>query len=172
MRSLVLALLLAFPLLAGNLELKNGSVMAHTEMSMDKTIDPSSSSLHGEVNMDGEDITSLKGKFWVDLTLFKSDNSKRDANMYKDMATDKFKVASFTISSVVKKGDGYAINGTMNFHGVEKPMSADAKISAKDGGLTIEAKSKMLFSDYGMKMPCMVFMCVRDQVDLTIKANF
>lgn len=172
MRNLVLALLFAFPLLAGNLELKKGSVAAHTEMPMDKTIDLSSSSLHGEVNIDGDEITSLKGKLWVDLTLFKSDNSKRDTNMYKDMETDKFKVASFTISSVVKKGDGYAINGTMNFHGVQKPMSADAKISAKDGGLTIDAKSKMLFSEYNMKMPCMVFMCVRDEVDLTIKADF
>ena len=172
MRNLVLVLLLAFTLQAGNMELKKGSVMAHTEMAMDKTIDPSSNSLHGEVNMDGVDITSLKGKFWVDLTLFKSDNSKRDTNMYKDMETDKFKVATFTISSVVKKGDGYAINGVMNFHGVEKPMSADAKITAKDDGLIIEATTKMLFSDYGMKMPCMVFMCVRDQVDLTIKAQF
>ncbi|MDD5401154.1 MAG: YceI family protein [Sulfurimonas sp.] len=172
MKKLLLALLLALPLFAVNLQLKSGSVAAHTEMAMDSAIDPLNNSLRADITMEGDDITTLKGKFWVEMNLFVSDKSDRDKNMYKDVEADKFKLATYTISSVTKTDDGYTINGVLNFHGKEKPLSAKAKITTTSGALAIEATSMILVSDFGIKMPCMVFMCVRDRVDLTVKAAF
>ncbi|MDD5372970.1 MAG: YceI family protein [Sulfurimonas sp.] len=172
MKKLLLTLLLALPLFAVNLQLKSGSVAAHTEMVMDSTIDPLNNSLHADITMDGDDITTLKGKFWVEMNLFVSDKSDRDKSMYKEVEADKFKLATYTISSVTKADDSYTINGVLNFHGKEKPLSAKAKITMTNGTPTIEAASMILVSDFGIKMPCMVFMCVRDRVDLLVKAAF
>lgn len=174
MKKILVGLLLALPLFAINLELKSGSVAAHTEMMMDSTIDPKNNSLHADLSIDNNDITTIKGKFWVEMTLFKSDKSDRDESMYKDVEADKFKLATYTIKSVTKAQgqNSYIIDGVMNFHGKEKQLSAKAEISTVDGSLTINATSMMLMSDYGIKMPCMVFMCVRDRVDLLIKATF
>jgi polyisoprenoid-binding protein YceI len=115
----------------------------------------------------------MQGKFWVDMNLFASDEKDRDKNMYKEVEADKFKRATYTISNVKKaETDGsYTIEGTLNFHGKEKPLKAKAKIVQKDEAISLEATSMILVSDFGIKMPCMVFMCVRDQVDLVVKAE-
>lgn len=174
MKKIMLVLLLSLPLLAMDLELKDGYVAAHTEMMMDSTIDPINNSLKADISIENNDVTTIKGKFWVEMSLFTSDKADRDKSMYKDVEADKFKLATFTISSVTKTEvkDGYTISGTLSFHGQEKPLSAKAEITANDGNLLINATSKILVSDFGIKMPCMVFMCVRDQVDLLIKASF
>lgn len=174
MKNILLVLLLSFPLLAVDLQLKEGYVAAHTEMMMDSTIDPINNFLQAKISMQNSDITTIRGKFWVEMGLFTSDKADRDKSMYKEVETDKFKLASFTITSVTKTEvkDSYTINGTLSFHGQEKPLSAAAEITTKDGELLINATSKILVSDFGIEMPCMVFMCVRDQVDLLIKASF
>jgi len=174
MKKIFTMLLLALPLLAMNLELKSGYVAAHTEMMMDKTIDPINNYLNADITIDNNDITSIKGKFWVETNLFTSDKSDRDKSMYEEIETDKFAFATYTISSITKgeKEDGYIINGTLDFHGEKRELSADAKITTVDGSLVIEATSMILMSDYGVEMPCLMFMCVRDQVDLLIKATF
>lgn len=174
MRNLVILVILAFSLFGADLRLKEGSVSAHTEMLMDNAINPANTSLHADITMQENDIESIKGKFWVETELFKSDKSDRDEHMYKCVETDKFKLATFVISSIKKEeGDNkYTINGEMEFHGEKKPLSAKADITVTDGSLNINASSVMLVSDFGVEMPCMVFMCVRDQVDISVKAVF
>lgn len=174
MKKILIGLLLALPLIATDLELKSGSVAAHTEMLMDSTIDPVNNSLQADISIENNDITTIKGKFWVEMTLFKSDKSDRDESMYKEIQADKFKSATYTIGSVTKIDgeNSYKIDGKLNFLGQEKPLSANAKITTIDGSLVIEAKTMILMSDFGLKMPCMMFMCVRDQVDLLVKAAF
>ena len=174
MKKILLVLLMSLPLLATNLVLKNGYVAAHTEMMMDSTIDPVNNYLQADVTIDGNDISSLKGKFWVEMNLFTSDNADRDKNMYESVEEGKYKLATYTISSVAKTEtkDVYTIDGVLSFHGTDKPLGAQAKIVVVDGSLTIDATSKILVSDFGVEPPCLVFMCVRDQVDLLIKASF
>ncbi len=174
MKKILLVLLLSLPLLGTNLVLKNGYVAAHTEMMMDSTIDPVNNYLEADVTIEGNDISSLKGKFWVEMGLFTSDDADRDKNMYESVETDKYKLATYTITNVTKteEKDIYTINGVLSFHGVEKPLSAKAKITVVNGSLTIDATSKILVSDFGIEPPCLVFICVRDQVDLLIKASF
>jgi polyisoprenoid-binding protein YceI len=140
-------------------------------MAMDKTIDPKNSSLHGDLTIQNGDVTTIKGKFWLDMNLFKSDNSKRDDNMYKDVKTDKFKLASYTVSNITKNDNDYTMHGKLSFYGQERDLSAKAKINLKDGAVVLDATSSFKPSDFGLKMPCMVFMCVRDQIDLVIKAE-
>lgn len=174
MKNILLALLLSFPLFATDLVLRDGYIAAHTEMMIDSTIDPINNSLQADIAIEGSDITTITGKFWVEMNLFTSDKSDRDESMYKDVEAEKFKLATYTISKITKtdEKDGYVIDGKLNFHGEEKPLSAKAEITIIDGSLAINATSTILVSDFGIEMPCLVFICVRDQVDLLIKASF
>jgi len=171
MKKLLLVLLFVFPLFAGNLALKSGFVAAHTEMMMDSTIDPMNSELHGNMSIEGDDLLTIKGKLWVELDLFTSDETDRDDHMDEAQEIQKFPIATYTVSSLTKNTDGsYTIHGTLDYHGENKPFMANAEITDKNGLITISATSKLLVSDFGIEMPCMVFMCVRDQVDIFAKA--
>ena len=174
MKKLFLGLLLSLPLLAGSLQLQDGSIEAHTEMMMDSEINPLNKSLQADVSIEGVNINTLAGKFWVDLNLFASDKKDRDEHMYKSLESTKFTSAAFSILNVqaTAEKDIYSINGKLNFHGVEKALEAKAKIYFENNTLHFEATSMINMPDYGIEMPCMVFMCVRDQVDLVVKATF
>jgi polyisoprenoid-binding protein YceI len=174
MKKLFLGLLLSLPLLAGSLQLQDGSIEAHTEMMMDSEINPLNKSLQADVSIEGVNINTLAGKFWVDLNLFASDKKDRDEHMYKSLESTKFTSATFSILNVqaTAEKDIYSINGKLNFHGVEKALEAKAKIYFENNTLHFEATSMINMPDYGIEMPCMVFMCVRDQVDLVVKATF
>lgn len=171
MKRLLFLLLLILPLFAGNLQLKEGFVAAHTEMLMDKTIDPLNSNLQADMSMKGDDLSSLRGKLWIEMKLFSSDNDDRDENMHESNEVGKFPFATYTISDVTKNDDAaYTINGELDFHGQKRAFILKSEITLIENEVTINATSKFLVSDYGMEMPCMMFMCVRDQVDIFAKA--
>lgn len=173
MKKLLLVLLLSLPIFAGNLELKEGFVAAHTEMMMDSTIDPLNHTLQADMSMTGDDLLSLKGKLWVEMALFSSDNTDRDEHMHEAYEEKAFPLATYNISSITVDKEGvYMIHGSLEFHGVEKPFMATAEIKEANSEITLSATSKILGSDFGIEMPCMVFMCVRDQIDIFAKAVF
>jgi hypothetical protein len=114
MKKLLIVLILVFPLFGDSLSLKDGFVGAHTEMVMDSTIDPLNTNLKAEVTIDGDDILSLRGKLYLSMNLFVSDNADRDEHMNEMNEVDKFATATYTISSLTKstKPDMYVIHGT------------------------------------------------------------
>ena len=172
MKKLLIVLLLSFPLFGDVLNLKEGFVGAHTEMIMDSTIDPLNTHLKADISIDGDDLLTLKGKFFISMDLFRSDNDDRDEHMNEANEVSSFAQATYTVSSLTKseKENMYVIHGTLSYHGVSKAFMADAEILNTDGAITINATSSLLMSDYGVEPPCMVFMCVRDQVDIFVKA--
>ena len=172
MKRLVFILLCSLPLLAGNLTLKEGFVAAHTEMLMDSTIDPLNNTLRADMSIQGDDLLSLKGKLTVEMSLFVSDNSDRDKNMDEATEVNTYPLASYTITDVTKAegANNYVLEGTLDFHGKQNPLTFNAEIMHADKTVTINATSMILVSEYGLEMPCMMFMCVRDQVDLFAKA--
>lgn len=172
MRKIALIMLFALPLFSASLSLKEGFVAAHTEMMIDSTINPMATHLEANIEMD-DDVTSLRGEVTVRVTDFSSDNSDRDKNMHETLESDKFEEMAYTIRSVTKQESGnYSIDGELNLHGVSKPVSFEGEITNSEESVVIRAKSSVLFSDFDVEMPCLLFMCVRDQVDLFIKASF
>lgn len=174
MKKLLVVLLLSLPLFSDSLQLQSGSIAAHTEMMMDSTIDPLSSKLSSEISMQDSNIISLNGKFWVQMSSFVSDKKDRDEHMQKALDSNKYKLATYTITSVVptSQADIYTLKGKLAFHGVEKELSAKAKITTDDKVVNFKANTMINMKDFGVEMPCMVFMCVRDQVDLVVTASF
>lgn len=164
----IAALLLAASAYAGNLSFESGTIKAHTEVFGDSSIDPVFKKATSHLNM-GDSIASLKGTMEVSIADFISDNAKRDSNMRETMESDKFPKASFEIKEVIAKGgDNVTLKGVMSIHGVSKPLSFEGSVNEEGSKVRIKAKSSMKMSDYGITPPKMVFLTVRDQVDLNV----
>ncbi len=167
-KTVLLSLALCALLQGGNLTFEAGSIKAHTEVFGDSSIDPVFKKAHSKLSM-GEDPESLRGTIEVTVTDFISDNRKRDASMYETMEADVFPKASFEVKEVAAKGgENYLLKGTMNMHGVSRPMSFEGTITEEGNRVRIKAKSVMKMTDFGIKPPKMVFLSVRDQVDLAV----
>lgn len=161
-------LVFAASLYAGNLTFESGSIKAHTEVFGDSSIDPVFKKATSKLSME-DSLSSLRGSIEVSLADFISDNKKRDAHMYEAMENDKFPRAMFEIKEVVAKGgDNVILKGSLSLHGVSKPMSFEGSVNEEGSKVRIKAKSTMKMSDFGINPPKMVFLTVRDQVDLNV----
>ena len=167
----VTALLFAASVYAGNLSFESGSIKAHTEVFGDSSIDPVFKKAASKLSMDASPA-SLRGSIEVSIADFISDNKKRDVNMYETMESDKFPKATFDIKEVVVKGgENVILKGSMTMHGVTKAMSFEGSVSEEGSKIHIKAKNTMKMSDFGVTPPKMVFLTVRDQVDLSIDVS-
>ena len=167
-KSAVAAFLLAVSVWGGSLGFESGTIKAHTEVFGDSSIDPMFKKARSMLVM-GDDPSSLRGSIEVGISDFVSDNKKRDEHMYEAMESEKFPKALFEVKEVTVKGEnGYILKGMMTLHGVSKPMNFEGSIAEEGEKVRIKAKSMMKMSDYGIQPPKMLFLTVRDQVDLSV----
>lgn len=161
-------LLLAASLMGGNLSFESGSIKAHTEVFGDSTIDPMFKKATSKLTM--EDVpASLRGSIDVSIADFISDNKKRDEHMAEAMESTLFPKASFEIKEMIAKGgDKYTLKGALTIHGVTKPFSFEGSVNETNSKVHIVAKSSLKMTDFGIKPIKMMFLTVRDQVDLNV----
>ncbi|MGB5507057.1 MAG: YceI family protein [Sulfurovum sp.] len=158
-------------LTAGNLVVTNGQVKAHTEVFGDSSINPSTTGLNSHLTM-GKNIESIRGSIDISMSILKSDNKDRDEHMLEAIEDVKYPVAKYTFKDVVKSDNGYIVNGILYFHGVKKPLVIQAKIMKSNKKVNFKGTSSFLMSSYDVKPPKMLFLTVRDQIDLDIDVKF
>ena len=89
--------------------------------------DPSGTftSLKGGISFDENDLASSKFNVLVDVNSINTGNgmknSKAKGSQYFD--ADKFPTIKFTSSKVTKTAAGYEVAGTLDMHGVQKPIT-------------------------------------------------
>lgn len=153
---------------AGSLSFESGTVKAHTEVFGDSTIDPIAKKATSHLSMEANPST-LKGTIEVSMGDLMSDNKKRDVHMHEALESSVFPKAVFDIKEATAKGgDKYTLTGVMTLHGVSKPMSFEATVVEESGKVHIKAASALKMTDFGMKPIKMMFLTVRDQVDLAV----
>ena len=173
MKIIILSLFMTLCVFAQNLTLKEGLVAAHTEMLMDATIDPLNTFLNADVSINQNDILSLRGKFWIEMGQFSSDNKDRDEYMHEANKINEFPLANFTLMNLTQNEDKtYTIKGNLEFLGVVKPLEANAEIIDKDNEIKISVHTQIHAKDFDLEMPCIIFMCVDEKIDIFVKAVF
>ncbi|MDD4855964.1 MAG: YceI family protein, partial [Sulfuricurvum sp.] len=159
------AVALTAAVFAGNLSFESGAIKAHTEMALDKKIDPVAKRATSYLSMESTPLT-LKGSIEVSMSDLISDNKRRDADMQEVLESSIFPKVVFEVKEVVAKGeDNYFLKGTMNLHGVTKPIAFEGKITEESSTVRIKATSALKMTDLGIKPPKLLFLSVRDQVD-------
>lgn len=162
------AVALTAAVFGGNLSFESGAIKAHTEMAMDKKIDPVAKRAISHLSMESTPLT-LKGFIEVSMADLMSDNKKRDADMQETLESSLFPKAVFEVKEVVAKGDdNYLLKGTMHLHGVTKPINFEGKITEESSKVRIKATSALKMTDFGIKPPKLLFLSVRDQIDLSV----
>lgn len=168
---LLTTLFLTSSLMAGKLTVIKGNIQAHTEVFGDSTINPATNNIISHLKM-GKSITSIEGYVQVGISKLKSDNSDRDEHMFKVLEVTKYPNSKYTFTKVTKNKNGYIINGILNFHGVAKPLTVKADIYENKKSITIKGSSSFLLSKYKIKPIKLLFLTVRDKIDLAINITF
>ena len=173
MRYLFIALLTSTTLFSANLTFSNGFVEAQTSIFGDSNINPSSSNIVSYLSMDKGDVTTLKGTVDVSLVDLKSDNGDRDEHMHKVIDSEKYTTTTFTINSVVKNSEGsYTIHGKLNLHGISRELNLLGVLQEHDNSLRIKAKTSFNMSAFGIEPPTLLFLKVRDRLQMTINTTY
>ncbi|WP_419769811.1 MAG: YceI family protein [Candidatus Marinarcus sp.] len=154
-----------------NLSLQNGEIKAHTEIFGDSAINPSSTKISADLVME-DTPESIKGEISIlgaDLT---SDNAKRDEHMYETLNVSTQPKISFTIESIRLGEEKYIISGKLSLNGVTKEVKAMSSIDQNESSVAMKGMFYIKMSDYGIEPPTLLFLKVRDQVDLNFDLNF
>ncbi|HEX5710803.1 MAG TPA: YceI family protein [Sulfuricurvum sp.] len=161
-------ILLAASVCGGNLNFESGSIKAHTEVFGDSGIDPVAKRATSRLSMETSPAT-LKGTIEVFMSDLISDNKKRDLHMYEALESSSFPKAVFDVKEVIAKGgDRYILKGMMTLHGVNRAMSFEGTVTEEGGNVRIKVASTLKMTDFGIKPIKMMFLTVRDQVDLNV----
>ena len=173
MRYYLATLLTTATLFSASLTFSSGSVMAKTSILGDSNINPTSSEIVSNLNMEKGDVTTLKGSVEVSLLALKSDNEDRDEHMHETINIKEYSSTTYTITSVVKNSAGsYNIMGTLTLHGVTKDIALLGSVEESGSEVTIKAKSSFNMSDFGIEPPTLLFLTVRDRLDMTIDTTY
>ncbi|MGN7190416.1 MULTISPECIES: YceI family protein [unclassified Curtobacterium] len=123
--------------------------------------------VEGTAEVAGGSLT--KATVTVQVGEISTPEAARDA-YFRDKAleTSKFPTATFTLTKPVdvsKALDGTAqdvtLTGTMDLHGVQQPVTADAKVAvAKGGTVQVVGSVPITFADYGVQAPSLGFVTV------------
>ena len=80
--------------------------------------------------------------------------------------TFKGKVLNFDKTKLTANPQKYTIQGTLNFHGVDKPVSSAATIYAKDGKIYMKGNFVAKPADFKVTIPKMVMKKVAENVNV------
>ncbi|CAD7809546.1 hypothetical protein CHRY9390_02027 [Chryseobacterium aquaeductus] len=81
-------------------------------------------------------------------------------------STFKGKIQGFDKSKLTSNPQKYTLQGTLNFHGVDKVVTSIATIYAKDGRIMMQGNFVAKSADFGVKIPKMVTKKVAENVNV------
>jgi len=169
-RILITTVIMAICTFANVLQVQEGQIKAHTEVFGDSTIDPSTKNIGTSLTIE-DTIESIKGVVFISSKDLVSDNSKRDEHMYEVIEIESFSTISYTITNITKQTDGYMLHGVLALHGIKKEMDIKADITKENGTVQLKSQFSIKMTNFGIEPPVMIFLTVRDQVDIDINLN-
>ena len=169
-KKIALVLMFCIGANATNLTITKGEINAHTEVFGDSEINPYTKNVQSSLTIDDK-IESIKGQIFFDTLTMVSTKKDRDDNMYKLLNVEKYKTVSFEIISVVKNGLNYDINGVLTLSGVSKNITVKSNIIEENGQILLDGGFSFNLTDFKLEPPTMLFLTVRNQIDITYKID-
>lgn len=124
--------------------------------------------------------TTATGSLSVDLDSLKTGIALRDRHMKEEyLQVDRYPRAVLTLSRLdvrlVPEGSAFGaiavpFEGTLSLHGIEKPVSGQAKVSRSDTRVTVNAAFSIKLGEFGIDVPKYLGITVAEKVD--VKAAF
>lgn len=156
---------------ASNLTLIDGQIKAHTEVFIDKDINPVSKQIESDLKMDNN-LNSIRGNISISALSLKSNNERRDKDMYETINAKTHPYIKFNIKDIMQSGKTYKINGELTLNGVSKDVSSSAVITDEQGIVNISGEFSLNLTDYNIVPPTLLFFEVRNQTDITYTLSY
>jgi polyisoprenoid-binding protein YceI len=145
---------------------------------------PSALKIHGKGTGPAGTLTvsdrCVSGSLAVDLASLETGIGLRDRHLKEEyLQVDRYPEARLTLShldvSALPEGASFGavavpFEGRLRLHGVEKPVSGQAKVSRDDSRLTVSAQFSIRLGDFGVDVPKYMGITVAEKVD--VKAAF
>ena len=143
---------------------------------VDETINGFATTANGRTNaitgtfvIAGTSVES--GDFTVDMTTFKSDESRRDGQFNgRIMAVDEFPTSTFVLTEPIDFGeipaDGVTITATatgdLTLRGVTKPVTFEVQATFINGRIGVLGQIPVVFADFGIPNPSIATISTED----------
>lgn len=135
------------------------------------------SDVSGSIEVEDKTLASkslgLSGSLKVAVRSLKSGNKRRDNKMWESLGDDDI---VFKPKTLVVTGEGKGtIQGLFTIRGTERPVTLDVTFQgALDGKakVTMTIKGKVKCSDFKVPRPSLMFVAIKDDVDMSFKLTF
>lgn len=164
-------LLLSLYLNASSLVLQQGDINAQTDVTLKGLIDIKTSDLSSTITMD-ESMNSIRGYVSLKSFSLKSDDKDRDVNMYELLQSKLHPFISFKFKEIEKLDNKFIIKGTLFLNGLNRDIESTAHIVDNDSKLMINGKFSILLTDFNMEPPSILFLDVRNKIDVDYNLNY
>ena len=111
-----------------------------------------------ELNITGDDLSTITGKIAFDVKSMKTGNDMRDSHLRgaEWLEADKYPQIVFTVKSVKPKGgEMVSVTGNFSLHGVDKEMTTDAEVKVVKKGerrlIQIKTKFTVALAEFNVK---------------------
>jgi polyisoprenoid-binding protein YceI len=150
--------------LNGKWDIAKGSKVYLSVTTSKETVNFVNEAVTGSWTVDLANASSMKGEGVVDMNGLDSGNSQRDGHVKERadlLEVSKYPQATFTTKSFSQVPAEWTegttvpltVEGTLTVKGKEKDVTFETKAMYKGGQLLISGKTKVTFTDFGMKSP-------------------
>ncbi len=108
----------------------------------------------------------------VDVLSFDSGNSNRDSHAGEVVDAISYPMVAFTSTRVIAHGDSIAVAGTLNFHGVTKPVTAEGTAVWSGRELSVQGGFNISLTEFQIDRPSLLMVPVQDTLRFTVHAVF
>ena len=106
------------------------------------------------------------------VSSFNSALSNRDSHMIEVLEALSYPNIIFNSTSIVYNQNDLLVNGQLQFHGVTKQISFNAKQSDKEGNIFFEGTFPILLVDFKVKRPSLLFVKADNEIQIKFKLYF
>jgi polyisoprenoid-binding protein YceI len=154
---------------------KTGKISFHSDAPMEKieATNTSASTVIDAATGAMEWAVLIQG-FQFDKSLMKEhfNENYMESSKYPK-AVFKGKIDNLAAVNFAKDGTyNVTVSGTLEIHGVKKPVTTDGVITVKKGALSATSKLSVALADYGIEIPKLVGDNISKTVDITVVADY
>jgi polyisoprenoid-binding protein YceI len=106
------------------------------------------------------------------VSSFNSGLSNRDSHMIEVLEALSYPNIIFNSTSIVYNQNDLLVNGQLQFHGVTKQISFNAKQIDKEGNIFFEGTFPILLEDFKVKRPSLLFVKADNEIQIKFKLYF
>ena len=134
--------------------------------------------LQGDIEIDFDALTVQKIQATVDAGCFDTGDAGKNKAMVDFFVLEKYPEASFVMTECTEfiqtTANNYKMTvlGILELSGIRRQMPITCMVKKNEGQIEIDLQFKWSFKAYGMKAPRLLFLTVRDIVDIKAHLEF